>query len=104
MQVIDMVLLGRLTRSKLEEALSKIPDDLEGFGLLVDCTNMQSYDADARSTFVEWNRKNATRIAKVAVVTNRSLWHMVVSAMSFASSQDMRAFGEPSEAYDWMKR
>lgn len=99
---------GHLTAEVLAEALSDAERALAQvepkIRLLVDCLNMADYDRDARQAFVNWNRKHQARIAAVAVVTHRQIWHVVVGAMALASGQKMRAFDTIEAARAWLVR
>ena len=98
-----VVLTGHLTASALSRALATL--DLKGgvaHHLLVDATAMTGYDGAARALFVRWNREHSEDIVRLAVVTNRTLWHMVIRAMALAAGREMRAFPTPSEAESWL--
>ncbi len=98
---------GHLTRASLASELERVPSDAqpsEAGTLLVDCGAMTGYDPDARALFVEWNREHRDRFRRVAVVTQKKLWHMVIAAMSLASQQEMRAFSSSSEAEEWLNK
>lgn len=107
-RVVQITLDGHLTRAALERSFASIAADLatlpEGrsFDLVVDALAMTGYDADARSRFVEWNASNKKRIRRVAVVTEKALWHMVIAAMSVASGQKMRGLATQALAREWL--
>lgn len=69
--------------------------------LLVDCSRMTGYDADARALFVAWNGDHKQHIERVAIITENGLWHVVVSAMSLASGRKMKAFSARDDAVAW---
>ena len=92
---------GHLTLESLELSLALLSVS-PGRPLLVDCTKMESYDSEARERFVGWHREHRAMISAVAVVTDKSLWHMIVSAMSLASGQKMRAFADVEAAHAWL--
>lgn len=92
---------GHLTLESLELALASLSVS-QLRPLLVDCTKMDSYEAAARERFVEWHREHRAVISGVAVVTDNRLWHMIVSAMSLASGQKMRAFADAEAAHVWL--
>jgi hypothetical protein len=106
--VLEMELQGHLTDTVLEAALVSVTGRLVGgttsFRLLVDCLRMTGYDSAARALFVEWNKKHRRRIERVAVLTEKVIWHMVISAMSLASRQDMRPFTDRAAALGWLQR
>ena len=102
--MIIVRLQGHLTEPELRSALASATKDApERFPVLVDCVEMTSYELEARHAFVEWNREHKGRVAQVAVVTDKSLWKMVVSAMAIASGQSMRAFGARADAEAWLR-
>jgi hypothetical protein len=105
---VRVTLVGHLTRVLIERELAKAERELSALPpgvaapLLVDAVGMESYDADARRVFAEWNTANKRRIAKVAVVTTRMLWHMVISTIALTTGQSMRAFNQSPEALAWL--
>jgi hypothetical protein len=72
--------------------------------LIVNCRTMTGYDADARALFVSWNARFRSRINRVAVLTEKILWHMVVGAMAVASGQRMKAFDSLEAADEWLNK
>lgn len=102
-----ILLVGHLTRAALDRSFDELSKArggrTGGFNLLVDALAMTDYDTDARSRFVEWNAAHKKQIHRVAIVTEKVLWHMVVAAMSVASGQKMRAFSTVDEALGWME-
>lgn len=104
-RLIEIKLDGHLTEPALYRTLADaLPVDLSGgAGLLFDCTAMTGYDLDARHAFVDWHVRERKRVVGVAIVTDKLLWHMVVSAMAFASGQNMKAFSSVSEAERWLR-
>jgi hypothetical protein len=103
MRIVRITLEGHLTREKLEKSLETV--DGEGrIDLLVDCLTMTSYDADARSLFVEWHRKNDDRIGRTAIVMNNPLWKLVIATMRLAARVPMQSFPNASEALGWLER
>ncbi len=105
---LRVTLTGHLTRRALEQALQGATERLgEGshpVALIVDCRTMTDYDADARALFVSWNARFRPRINRVAVITEKILWHMVVAAMAVASGQTMKAFDSVDAAETWLNK
>lgn len=98
-----MKLVGHLTSAALEETLTKVETEVAlCAGMLVDCSKMTGYDADARAYFVAWHRRKAEGIEGVAVVTRKPLWRLVISAMALASGQRMKAFDDVKSADRWL--
>ncbi|MCC6666440.1 MAG: hypothetical protein IT375_21990 [Polyangiaceae bacterium] len=97
---------GHLTRevlaARLAAAFTAIVASPEPPAVLVDCRGMSGYDIDARSEFVDWNRKVKDRIVAVAVLTENRLWHVVVASMGLASGQTMKAFLDDRSARAWV--
>lgn len=107
-RAVSISIAGHLTVEALERSFAGVAEELassaagELFDLVVDAELMTGYDADARARFVEWNAANKRRIRRVAILTDKVLWHMVVAAMSVASGQKMRAFGTRAQADAWL--
>ena len=108
MALIELRLEGVLTREALSAALAGIQPHIDASAgavvLLVNCEAMTDYELEARAAFVTWNRENRARIERVAIVTVKPLWQMVVSAMSLASGQTLRPFSTAAAARAWLER
>jgi hypothetical protein len=83
----------------IDETLRSTPLD---FRLLIDASQMTGYTSEARNAFVEWHRSHKARCARVAIVTDRKLWHMVIRAMGVASGQPMHPFTDRASAESWL--
>ena len=101
MTIAMVRLRGHLTEIALEEALATVPP--EATALLVDALGMTGYDGKARDTFVAWNARVRDRIGRVAIVTDKPLWRMVITAMGVASRQRMKAFEGEAPARAWLE-
>ena len=102
---VSVELDGHLTLASLGAALHEAESRLrrdEPVMLIVDCRTMSGYDGDARTEFVRWNARHRKRIRAVAVITEKTLWHLVVSAMALASGQKMKAFNDLADAKRWI--
>jgi len=101
--IVTLTLRGHLTRTSLQIELGRAESELRaGTSMIVDCAAMDDYDADARTLFVDWHREHRKQFGSVAVITDKRLWHMLVSAMSLASGKRMRAFNDLGEARSWL--
>ncbi len=97
-------LVGHLSRADLQTGLAPITAAIERGtcrALLVDCRKMTGYDADARALFVEWNAAKRHHLRRVAVVTENTLWWMVIATMALASRQKMKPFSDVDDAWRW---
>jgi hypothetical protein len=104
--VVVVNLEGHLTEETLSRALRVAEDDLERLGrasVVVDATQMTGYATAAREYFVAWHRRCRERVLRVAIVTNKPLWHMVIHAMSFATSVSMQPFSAQVAALEWAR-
>ena len=103
---IEVELCGHLTldqlHSKLVAAEAAVARLSPKPHLIVDCRAMDGYDVAARTFFVEWNAKMRDRLGKLAVLTERQMWHLVVSGMALASRRQMRAFSTREDALAWL--
>jgi hypothetical protein len=103
--VIAIELTGHLTRASLAASLAQPRAALAaaaGAHVRIDCRTMTGYDADARADFVEFMRASRAKVARVAIVTERVSWRMVISAMSLASGVSMKPFTSLAEADAWL--
>lgn len=103
---LQVTLRGHLTASSLERELAPLEALLRTgrHALIVDASQMTSYDDKARSQFVAWNRLYRDRIGRVAIVTERLMWRMVIGAMSLAAQQEMQPFASLDQARVWASR
>jgi len=99
--IATVQLRGHLTALALESALSAV--DSSATALLVEALEMTDYDAEARTAFVAWNERTRGRIQRVAIVTDKPIWRMVISAMGVASRQKMKAFDSIAAAQAWLQ-
>ena len=105
MPPVHLCLDQHLSLEFLVEKLEGVEQDFDAAetpGLVVDCRKMPGYDRSARGLFVEWNAAHREQLVGVAVLTHNALYRMVIGAMSLASSQNMKAFEEPSDAEAWL--
>jgi hypothetical protein len=100
MTIATVSLKGHLTTAELEAALLAV--DGSATALLVDATDMTDYDAGARELFVSWNDRMRGKIERVAIVTGKPTWRMVITTMGMASRQKMKAFDTMSAALAWL--
>ena len=94
-----------LDRAQLDAALAQLETAIErepAFQVVFDCTRMTGYTADARGHFVDWHRAHRARLGRVAIVTDNTLWHMVVATMSLASGRAMKCFQTVESAQTWV--
>lgn len=63
---------------------------------------MVSYTAEARSAFVDWLLQHRDSLYRVAIVTEKTVWHMVVATMAVGARIPMKAFSTLDEALDWI--
>ncbi len=96
-------LCGHLTASVLQQEFRRLESELgtKRRSLVVDARQMTGYDEAARNLFVSWNAHHRNQILRVAIVTDKLLWRMVITAMSLAAQQDMRPFLNELEAWAW---
>jgi hypothetical protein len=47
--------------------------------------------------------KHRSQLSAIAILTEKKLWHMVVSAMALASRTEMRAFADATETDQWLQ-
>jgi hypothetical protein len=72
-------------------------------GLIIDCRHMPGYDREAREAFVQWNKARRDLLRGVAIVTDNTMYRMVIGAMSLAASVDMKAFDTDEKAASWLQ-
>ena len=76
--------------------------DAKPFALVLDCRAMDDYTPDAREAFTQWLSRERARIDCVAIITSKSLWHMVIATMSLVTRLPMKPFSSPAAAAAWV--
>jgi hypothetical protein len=99
--VATLQFVGHLTAADVRRQAFAV--DRTASTLLVDCLAMTDYDPDARAEFVAWNKRTKAQFDRVAIVTDKLAWRMVIAAMSLASGQTMRAFDDVGSARAWLR-
>ena len=103
---LKIVLNGHLTTRQLAQVFESLETEIEQLpesnSLIVDCMNMTGYDMNAQTTFIEWNKKWREKISRVAIVTDKWVWHMVISVMATQSKQLMKPFNNLEKAQEWL--
>ena len=103
---LEVNLEGHLTVATLARALQPLNDALtslpKNVKVVFDCRNMTGYDREARHRFVEWHRTHLPSTARIAIITNNVLWHLVISTMALAAARTMRPFSDKPAAYRWL--
>jgi hypothetical protein len=106
-EILRIELAEHLSAAALAAALAPVTAKLaasrERKVLLVDARRMDGYDPAARTLFVEWNALHRRRFRKVAIITEKIAWKMVVSTMSLASGQRMKTFLSQAEGEAWLR-
>ena len=103
MQPLTITLSGHLTADALRSELARVEKRLGAAraSLIIDSRQMTGYDDAARALFVDWNARRKSQILRVAIVTDKLLWRMVIRTMSLASKQDMAPFADYEQALRW---
>ena len=104
-RLVDVVLTGHLNVIQVESSLGRAEPQLGsgGVGLVIDCTHMTGYERDARAAFVTWFRAHRESLSRTAIVTDNTMYKMVVSTMSLATGHPMRVFATRDEAEGWLQ-
>lgn len=107
--VHEVELVGHLDLAGLQGALSPIHEALArkpgSFRMLINALHMESYDPVARDWWVrEWSPQYRPRLERLAIVTDRTVWHMLAVTLALATSLKIKPFREPGEAREWLRR
>jgi hypothetical protein len=105
--IVTITLQGQLNEPDLASRLERADEDLRQVGgavrLVVDALRMTGYDSGARERFVAWHRDRRPQLRRVAIVTDKPLWSMVVRAMALAAGVPMRPFATLDAALAWAR-
>ena len=101
---IDGHLSADLLSRLLAPLTSQLKRDQDGsFGLIVDILAMTGYDQEARAHYIGWQNTYRYRVKRVAVVTDKALWRMVIAAVGLAAGGEMRSFDTETKAMKWVE-
>lgn len=75
-----------------------VDPDEKKVALVIDCLTMTDYTTEARTVFTDWMARHKSAIAKVAIITPKTVWHMAIASMSVVSGLPMRGFATLTEA------
>jgi SpoIIAA-like len=104
-RVFTIDIVGHLTTEMLGDELERVGSGLRvtstPSAVLFDVLQMTSYDPPIRDLYITWHGKNRDRIGRVAVVTDKSLWRMIVSKVGLAVRAQVRTFSERRMAEEW---
>lgn len=105
MPPVTIRLVGLLTPStlhaELERGLGEGREPGQPASLVMDCQDMTDYELGCRELLVSWAHGHRALLARIAVVTDRPLWHMVVYAMAVSSGLEIRPFAQLEDAIEW---
>jgi hypothetical protein len=88
-----------LTLEALEQILAEARVE-DATTVVVDASEMRNYTPDARSRFIQFARALPPR-TRLGVVTDNTMWRMVISAMALAASREIRVFPDRVAARVW---
>jgi hypothetical protein len=102
-RVFTVEIVGYLTAETFGDELERVSAGLHGdsVALLFDILRMTGYEPPVRDLYIGWHAKHKAEIAKVAVVTDRSIWRMVVSAVGLAVRAQVKTFTRVRDAKSW---
>ncbi len=103
--MIVIELSSHVGTETMEESLREISRDfgISKHAILIDTLGMQSYDMGAQKVFTQWVNEHSDSISKVAIVSDKQVWHMVISTMSPMMNVPMRVFYLKDDAKKWVK-
>jgi hypothetical protein len=104
--VHDIVVTGPLTaaafRTRLDDVAGRFRQDGD-HALLVDVLAMTSYEPVVRDDYIAWHRRHGAQLRRIAVVTNRAMWRLIVATIGLATGGTTRAFESRDEAARWLR-
>jgi hypothetical protein len=106
---VQISLQGYLTPSALKNYFKKAEFEMRRASpVLVDATGMTGYDDDCRHWFLyEFGRDYDGRVGKMAVLTRRTMWRVVVATLNLVVGKTfktikVRCFEERADAEAWL--
>jgi hypothetical protein len=106
MDVLRTKVSGRLTVEDFGKTLRGMASQMrpgDSYAFVLDILDMESYEPEVRDLYIRWHREYGSYLKRTAVVTNKTLWRMVVSTISMATGGGTRAFGTVEEANRWVQ-
>ena len=104
MDIVEVQAKGHLTECVMGQLLSDVEYNMPDgdFGILFLTSDMCGYDMGARPVFIQWLNKNVDRVRRLAIVSEKQLWHLLLSSMANSIDTKMAIFYEEEGARDWL--
>lgn len=104
MQLYTAKVRGQLTVADWGKILDDLSSDLRrgDTAFLLDILDMTGYDPAVRDQYIRWHKANGGKLKRTAVVTNKTMWRLVISTISVATGGGTRAFEQVDEAQRWL--
>jgi len=102
--VVSVRLKDQVTLDNFQRDLATAATQLRtesGHALLFNILGMASYDPAIRDVYVTWYRAHKSRVRRVAVVTDKTMWRLIVATLGMATGGNTRAFERLEEAERW---
>jgi hypothetical protein len=101
---VVLMLKGEVTVPSLQSALAPIEAELQrgARGLLVDVRRATKLDSAARDYFFRWSKERRAQISAMAIVTDKTRYKLLVTALSVVGGRPIRSFAEPIRATAWL--
>jgi len=103
-ELVVIKIVGQLSAAGFAKQLRDESDLMRAngnYGLCIDILEMSGYEPAVRETYMQWARANSSRIRRVAVVTDKTMWRLVVATIGMATGGNTRAFEHAAEAKRW---
>lgn len=106
MDVVEVRLSSILSEEEMAKTLADIEYHLpEGeCGILLLTDGLVSYDMAAQPVFIDWINKNVDKISKLAVVSGKQIWHLLITTASNRFDVPVATFYEEEGAKLWLSR
>lgn len=105
-EILTIAIEGQLTvagfRDQLDHAVERMRRGGE-LALLFDILRMSAYEPEVRDEYLRWHKRHGAGIRRVAVVTDRAMWRLVIATLGMASGGSTRAFDQVDPARAWLR-
>jgi len=104
MNVFTVEVQGYLTADEFASKLQSVSRRIQPgskVAVVFNVARMTGYEPEVRDTYVRWHKGAKPHIGRVAVVTEKPMWRLVVATLGMATGGTTKAFEKVDDALRW---
>jgi hypothetical protein len=105
-EVVTLSFSGFVTSAAFRLRMSDFSTEMcpgNVYALLFDILQVSGYEPALLDDYIRWHKQHATQVHRVAVVTNRMIWRLVVRTLSVAGGGPIEPFDHVDAAGVWLR-